>query len=168
MKPTLHLVQRLGARPCVAGHGREDQRQRRDQHVVVPAERRVEPDQAGEQRQVREPIERRVPERAERRLLAGDVGDLAVDEVEDVGDDHDRAAELEVIVRQRKARGDVDQHADERQNVGMDAERNRGVDDREQREHARRADGTGKGHGLLLEAPIMGGSPSRLQTRQCS
>ena len=158
--------QRLGARARVAGHRREDQGQRRDQHVVVPAQRRVQPDQPGEQRQVREPIERRVPEGAEGRLLARDVRDLAVDEVEDVGDDHDHAAPLEVIVGEREPGADVDQHADERQDVGVNAERDRGVDDRAQGEHAHRADGTGKGHGCGWKSrynkgfPVQGSNPA--------
>ena len=72
----------------------------------------------------------------------------------------DDAAQHEPVVRQREASRDVDQHADERQDVGVDAERDRGVDDRAQQEHAHRADGTGKGHASPWRegAAIMGGS----------
>ena len=59
------LDQRLGAGARVAGHDREDHAQRGDHHVVAAAQLRVEKDQAGEQRDVGEAIERRVPERAE-------------------------------------------------------------------------------------------------------
>ena len=62
------LDQRLGARARVARHDREDQRQRRDHHVVAAAQLRVQEDQAGQQREIGEAIERRVPERAELRL----------------------------------------------------------------------------------------------------
>ena len=87
MKPTLHFVdERLGAGARVARHDREDQRQRGDQHVVAAAELRVEVDQPDEQREIREAIERRIPEGAELRLQLQLVRDLAVDEVEDVGD----------------------------------------------------------------------------------
>ena len=82
------------------------------------------------------------------RLLAGDVRDLAVDEVEDVGDDHDDAGQHEPIDGQRPGGDDVDEDADERQDVGVDAERDAGGDDRAQREHADGADRAGKGHRL--------------------
>ena len=59
------LDQRLGARARVARHDREDQRQRRDHHVVAAAELRVQEDQPGQQREIGKAIERRVPERAE-------------------------------------------------------------------------------------------------------
>ena len=44
--------------------------------------------------------------------------DLAVDEVEDVGDDHDHAGGDEAAEAERPGRRDVDEHADERQDVG--------------------------------------------------
>ena len=47
--------------------------------------------------------------------------DLAVDEVEDVGDDHDHAGQQEAVDAERAGGDDVDQHADERERVGMDA-----------------------------------------------
>ena len=43
------------------------------------------------------------------------VRDLAVDEVEDVGDDHDHAGGDELAERQRPGGRDVDEDADERQ-----------------------------------------------------
>ena len=140
------LDQRLGAGPRVAGHDREDQGRGRDQDVALAAERRVEPDQAGEERQIGKAIERRVPEGAELRLLAGDVRDLAVDEVEDVRADHDHAGEDEAVHGQRPGRPDVDQHPDQGEDVGMDAERDAGVDDDAQREHAGGADDPGERH----------------------
>jgi hypothetical protein len=73
----------------------KDQRQRRDQHVIAAAELGVEKYQAGQQREIRETVERRVPERAEERLQLKPVRHLAVDEVEDVGDEHDDAGEDE-------------------------------------------------------------------------
>ena len=99
MKPDLaFLDERLGARPRVARHDREDERQRGDHHVVAAAELRVQIDQAGQQREVGEPVERRIPEGAEARLQVQLVRHLAVDEVEDVGDDHDHAGEDEAPV----------------------------------------------------------------------
>ena len=66
MNPTLHFVdERLGPRAGVARHDREDQRQRRDHHVIAAAELGIQEDQTGQQREIREAIERRVPERAE-------------------------------------------------------------------------------------------------------
>ena len=67
-EPDLALLdQRLGACARVAGHDREDHRQRRDHHVVGAPQVGVEIDQAEEQREVGEAVERRVPERAELR-----------------------------------------------------------------------------------------------------
>ena len=71
---------------------------------------------------------------------------LAVDEVEDVGDDHDDAGGDELAERQRPGGGDVDDHADEREDVGVDPQPYAGVDDHPQREHADRADEPGEGH----------------------
>ena len=51
--------------------------------------------------------------------------DLAVDEVEDVGDDHDDAGGDEVPERQRPRRRDVDEDADEREDVRMNPQRAR-------------------------------------------
>ena len=76
--------------------------------------------------------------------------DLAVDEIEDVGDDHDDAGQDEAIDRQRPGGDDVDEHADQRQHVGVNAERHAEVDDRAQREHADRADRASEGHRLHL------------------
>ena len=107
---------------------------------------RVEVDQAEEEGDVGEAIERRVPEGAEPRDGVGDVRHLAVDEVEDVGDDHDDAGQQEVLFAERPGRADIDQNADERENVGMDAKCHAGADDRAQREHADGADEAGNGH----------------------
>jgi hypothetical protein len=48
---------------------------------------------------------------------------------------------------QRPGGGDVDEHADEREHVRVDAERDARGDDGAQREHADRADEAGEGHG---------------------
>ncbi len=48
-------------------------------------------------------------------------GNLPVDEVENVGDDHDHAGADEVAERQLPCRRDVDEHADKRQDVRMNA-----------------------------------------------
>jgi hypothetical protein len=45
---------------------------------------------------------------------------LAVDEVEDVADDHDETGEEEPVEPERAGGADVDEHADEREHVGMD------------------------------------------------
>ena len=72
--------------------------------------------------------------------------DLAVDEVEDVGDHHDDAGGDELAQRQRPGGRDIDEHADERQRIGMDAQPDAGVDDQPQREHADAADEPGESH----------------------
>ena len=72
------------------------------------------------------------------RPIAVSRGDLAVDEIEDVRDDHDEAGEHEAPERQRPGRGDVDQHADERQNIGMDPQRDAEAMIAPQRKHAER------------------------------
>ena len=54
------------------------------------------------------------------------------------------AGQQEPVHAERARRADVDQHADERQRVGMDAERHAGADDRAQREHADGSDEPGK------------------------
>ena len=72
--------------------------------------------------------------------------DLAVDEVEDVGDDHDDAGQQEVVAPECPGRADIDEDTDERQNVGVDAERHARADDGAQREHADSADEAGNGH----------------------
>ena len=125
MKPTLHFGdQRLGARARVARHDREHHRERRDHHVVGAAQLRVEVDQADEERDVGEAVDDRVPEAAELRSSASSsTRDLAVDEVEDVGDDHDDAGGDELAQRQRPGGGDVDEHADEREDVRVDPQR---------------------------------------------
>ena len=54
--------------------------------------------------------------------------DLAVDEVEDVGDDHDHAGRARTgRAPSAHGRGDVDEDADERQDVGVDAQRHAGA-----------------------------------------
>src|SRR4051812_48711930 len=149
------LHQRLGAGPRVAGHDREDQRQRRDHYVVAASQLRVEEDQAGQQRQIREAIERRIPERAELGDGVGEVRDLAVDEVEDVRDQHDHERQHEVAEAERPRCGDVDDHPDQRQRVRMDPQRDAQVDDRAQRLHAGRADDARERPSLVL--PEMAG-----------
>ncbi len=75
--------------------------------------------------------------------------DFAVDEVEDVGDDHDGAGEQKPIDAER-ARGDhVDQHANQRQRIGMNSEPHARADDRAQRPHAHLPDESRKRHALL-------------------
>ena len=74
------------------------------------------------------------------------VGDLTVDEVEDVRDHHDHAGGDELAQRQRPGGRDVDEDADEREHVGMDPQPHAGVDDHPQRKHADLADEPGDGH----------------------
>ena len=59
---------------------------------------------------------------AELAQQAGLERDLAVDEVEDVGDDHDEPGPDEVPAGERGGGPDVDQAADERQDVRVDSE----------------------------------------------
>ena len=89
--------------------------------------------------------------------------DLAVDEVEDVGDDHDDAGGDELPAGQVHRRPRVDEHADEREDVRVDPERHARGDDRAQREHADLADEPGKRH----VADIITGS-NRCANVQCS
>jgi hypothetical protein len=77
---------------------------------------------------------------------AGLERDLAVDEVEDVGDDHDEAGPDEVPVGEVDRRPAVDQDADEREDVRMDSEGDACGDDRAQRKHADAPDQAGKRH----------------------
>ena len=57
---------------------------------------------------------------------------------------------------QRHGGADVDQDADEGEDVGVDPERHAGVDDRAQREHADGSDEPGKGHSFVI---ISGSDP---------
>ena len=66
--------------------------------------------------------------------FAGLGGDLAVDEIEDVGDDHDDAGRQEVALRQRPSGRDVDQHAGERENIRMNPEPDARGDDEPERD----------------------------------
>jgi hypothetical protein len=50
---------------------------------------------------------------------------------------------------ERARRGDVDEDADEREDVGVDAERHARADDRAQREHEDGSDEPGQSHPLL-------------------
>ena len=106
---------------------------------------------------VGEAIDHRVPEAAELADLAELDGDLAVDEVEDVGDDHDYAGGDETIVRQLVGGQRVDHDADEGEDVGMDPERHARGDDGAKRKHADAADESGEGH----VTGIMNGSDIR-------
>jgi hypothetical protein len=58
MNPTLQRSTSDSARARVARHDREDQGERRDHDVVAASELRVEKDQARQQREIREAIER--------------------------------------------------------------------------------------------------------------
>ena len=64
----------------------------------------------------------------------------------------------EAIDGQRPGGDDVDQHADQREDVRVDAERHAGVDDGAQREHADGADRAGEGHRLHIEKSSLGNS----------
>jgi hypothetical protein len=73
---------------------------------------------------------------------------LAVDEVENVGDDHDHAGEDEAIDGKRPGGNDIDEDTDQCEQVGVDAERDARVDDRAQRQHADGADRACESHRL--------------------
>ena len=106
---------------------------------------------------IREPVDDRIPEPAELAHLAQLDGDLAVDEVEDVGDDHDDAGLGELAVRQPVSRHRVDDHADEGENVWVNPKLHARRDDRAKRERADAPDEAGEGH----VAGIMNGSDVR-------
>jgi hypothetical protein len=55
--------------------------------------------------------------------------DLAIDEVEDVGADHHHPGQDESLVGERPGGGDVDDDPDERQHVGVNAQRDARRDD---------------------------------------
>ena len=138
--------QRFGAGPGVAGHQREHHRERRHHHVIGVAEAGVEVDQADEQQDVGEAVDHRVPYAAELAQQAGLERNLAVDEVEDVGDDHDEPGPDEVPAGEVNRGPAVDQAADEGEDVRMDPETDAYGDDRAQRKHADAPDQAGKRH----------------------
>ncbi len=88
---------------------------------------------------------------------------LAVDEVEDVGDDHDDAGGHEVAQAERPRGGDVDEDADEREDVGMNPQGDAGADDERERVHAQPPDESGESH----VSATMEGYRTRAKTRQC-
>ena len=88
-------------------------------------------------------------QKAPNRDCVGDVRHLAVDEVEDVGDDHDDAGQHETVAAERPRGADVDQDADEREDVWDGCRAPRWRDDRAQREHADGSDEAGERHRRL-------------------
>ena len=73
-------------------------------------------------------------------------GDLAVDEVEDVGEYHDDAGDHELTDPERPGRGGVDDDAGERQYIRMNPKTHAGVDDGPERVHTDRANHAGERH----------------------
>src|SRR3954453_9011523 len=114
----------------------------------------VQVNQADEQEDVREAIDHRVPEPAELADRAELDSYLAVDEVENVCDDHHDAGRHEAAERELPGGGRVDEDLGEGENVRVNPEGNARLDDRAQREHTDPADEPGEGH----IADIMEGS----------
>ena len=81
--------------------------------------------------------------------------DLAVDEVEDVRDDHDHAGQDEAADAERPAGADVDEDADERQHVRVNPQRDARAMMSAQREHADGADRAGEGQRVAGERPVV-------------
>ena len=79
---------------------------------------------------------------------------LAVDEVEDVGDDHDDAGQHEPAERERPAAATLMRTPMSVRMFGWMRERHAGRDDEPQREHADGADGAGERHWRSVERPF--------------